>query len=56
MNTCKDCNIKKPLINFRKDKIYVLGVRNRCKDCRKVFREERKEYINNRKRILYKNT
>jgi len=56
MNTCKDCNIKKPLINFHKDKIYVLGVRNRCKDCRKVFREERKEYINNRKRILYKNT
>jgi hypothetical protein len=56
MNICKDCNIEKPLSDFCKDKNYPLGIRNRCKDCRIIFREQRKEHINKQKRILYKNS
>jgi len=56
MNICKDCNIEKPLRDFRKDKNYLLGIRNRCKSCRSILREERKEHINEQKRILYKNS
>lgn len=56
MNICKDCNIEKPINDFRKDKNYQLGVRNRCKLCRADFRKKRKEQINEQKRILYKNS
>lgn len=56
MNTCKDCNIEKPISDFRKDKNYPLGIRNRCKLCCAIFREKRKEHINKQKRILYKNS
>lgn len=56
MNICNDCNIEKPLSDFRKDKNYPLGIRNRCKLCCAIFREQRKEHINEQKRILYKNS
>lgn len=40
---CNKCNTSKPLTDYTFSKICKYGVRNTCKECRKI---ERKEYIN----------
>jgi hypothetical protein len=45
MKTCTRCKITKPLTDFCKNKNSVDGHEHSCKECRKAYRQKRKETL-----------
>ncbi len=53
MKTCTKCGETKPFTEFYKHKISKDGYRSQCKSCRKQYRQENREAINERERRHY---
>lgn len=52
---CNTCKIEKEISNFSKDKSRNDGLQNDCKDCDKLYRENNKEKISQRKKVYLEN-